>query len=73
MLISFSVPLTAIAQPSTLAHSAMEVDKQEIRPPPSTKPMCDVEGCDVPRKYRLVQDWHRGACGMVHLKVLETQ
>jgi Ino eighty subunit 2 len=32
---------------------------------------CDVPGCQEGRKYRLVRDWERGACGMGHLKVLE--
>jgi Ino eighty subunit 2 len=33
---------------------------------------CAVEGCASPRKYRLVRDWTMGACGMGHLKALES-
>ncbi|KAF9035003.1 hypothetical protein BDZ89DRAFT_1011776 [Hymenopellis radicata] len=45
----------------------------EIPPPPviKAKPLCAVEGCGSERKYRLVRDWERGACGMSHLKILE--
>jgi Ino eighty subunit 2 len=32
---------------------------------------CDMFGCTQPRKYRMVKDWTRGACGMGHLKELE--
>ncbi|THU83606.1 hypothetical protein K435DRAFT_424949 [Dendrothele bispora CBS 962.96] len=39
-----------------------------VRPPAA---MCAVDGCGVKRKYRLVSDWTKGACGMEHLKVLE--
>jgi hypothetical protein len=37
-----------------------------VRPPA----MCDVSGCGERRKYRLVQDFKRGACGMEHLRLL---
>jgi len=39
-----------------------------VRPPAA---ICAVDGCEVKRKYRLVSDWTKGACGMEHLKVLE--
>jgi Ino eighty subunit 2 len=41
------------------------------QPLPKEKPRCDVPGCTGVRKYRLVRDWVRGACGLVHLKILE--
>lgn len=40
---------------------------------PKEKPRCDVPGCIEVRKYRLVRDWVRGACGLTHLKVLEAE
>lgn len=61
MLLSFSVPPTALpASPH----------KPENRPPKAPN-NCAVEGCTLPRKYRLVKDWTIGACGMAHLKSLE--
>jgi len=42
-------------------------------PLPQEKPRCDVPGCIGSRKYRLVRDWVRGACGLTHLKVLEAE
>ncbi|KAG2028421.1 PAPA-1-like conserved region-domain-containing protein, partial [Suillus americanus] len=42
-------------------------------PLPKEKPQCDVPGCTETRKYRLVRDWVRGACGLMHLKVLEVE
>jgi Ino eighty subunit 2 len=42
-------------------------------PLPKEKPQCDVPGCTEIRKYRLVRDWVRGACGLTHLKVLEVE
>jgi Ino eighty subunit 2 len=38
---------------------------------PALTPRCDAKGCKESRKYRLVKDWTRGACGMSHLRVLE--
>ncbi|KAF8197714.1 hypothetical protein K438DRAFT_1718102 [Mycena galopus ATCC 62051] len=46
-------------------------------PPPAEKPkvqpaLCGVAGCGKDRRYRLVGgEWGVGACGMVHLKLLE--
>jgi Ino eighty subunit 2 len=40
---------------------------------PKEKPQCDVPGCTEVRKYRLVRDWVRGACGLIHLKALEAE
>lgn len=33
---------------------------------------CAISGCDAPRKYRLAKNWTIGACGLPHLKMLET-
>lgn len=43
------------------------------RPPTNGNSLCDVEGCGQTRKYRLVKDWTRGACGMEHLKALQVK
>lgn len=76
MVLSFAVPTTAI-HPSSQEDSngaiSMEVDSQPSVPSAKTLQLCDVPGCGVPRKYRLVKDWQRGACGMSHLKTLEAQ
>lgn len=68
MLLSFSVPVAVLPQPQDEAAQ----ETAPARPPPLQAP-CDVEGCGAMRKYRLVKDWQRGACGMAHLKVLEAQ
>jgi len=78
MLLSFSVPASLLP---TTHQSATSVDAegdvkmktthdQEL---PIAPAVCDVEGCSAKRKYRLVLDWERGACGMDHLHVLERQ
>jgi Ino eighty subunit 2 len=61
MLLSFSVPPTALLAPP---H---EPEGRQPKAPNN----CAVEGCGQPRKYRLVKDWTIGACGMAHLKSLE--
>ncbi|KZT06842.1 uncharacterized protein LAESUDRAFT_139767 [Laetiporus sulphureus 93-53] len=69
MLLSFSIP--AVLLPSEEARTAkMDVDEE---PRAAQMPECDVQGCTERRKYRLVKDWSRGACGMSHLKLLEAQ
>lgn len=67
MALSFSVPIAALPHSRTSQETALP---SSTLPP---KPRCDVEGCDAQRKYRLVKDWKKGACGMTHLKVLEAQ
>ncbi|KIP12584.1 hypothetical protein PHLGIDRAFT_21019 [Phlebiopsis gigantea 11061_1 CR5-6] len=64
MLLSFSVPVSALPQAPEEMHNA---------PPKPSLVHCDLEGCNLARKYRLVKDWQRGACGMEHLKILEAQ
>ena len=77
VVFSFSVPIEAL--PPTVAQDgdgSMQVDGVAAavpKPPPSTPPHCDVQGCTALRKYRLVRDFHKGACGLSHLKVLEGQ
>ena len=78
MTLSFSVPVAVLPQKET-DENAMAVDgasapaKAPPRLPPVTPPTCDVQGCTAVRKYRLVRDFQKGACGMGHLKVLEAQ
>ncbi|KAI0335404.1 hypothetical protein GY45DRAFT_1317366 [Cubamyces sp. BRFM 1775] len=77
VVFSFSVPVDAL--PATVAQDgdgSMQVDSNAsvtARAPQTTPPHCDVQGCTALRKYRLVRDFHKGACGLSHLKVLETQ
>ncbi|KAI0291270.1 hypothetical protein BC826DRAFT_1106026 [Russula brevipes] len=77
MLLSFSVPtslLPASHQPALDADGDTNMEEQEQRSkPPAPPAVCDVEGCTANRKYRLVRDWERGACGMDHLHLLERQ
>ena len=75
MTMSFSVPTSVLAPKN---ENAMEVDAAASAPPqprlpPTTPPTCDVQGCTAVRKYRLVRDFQKGACGMGHLRLLETQ
>jgi Ino eighty subunit 2 len=79
MFLSFSVPPSLLP---TIHQSATGVDadgdvkmetKQEQELRAMAPAVCDVEGCLAKRKYRLVLDWERGACGMDHLHVLERQ
>jgi Ino eighty subunit 2 len=62
MKLILSVPVSVLAAPPS-----------ETRLPPVEKPVCDVTGCEQARKYRLVRDWLKGACGMEHLEMLERQ
>jgi Ino eighty subunit 2 len=74
MLLSFSVPASLLP---TVHQSTTDVDPDGDVKMETTQAMapavCDVEGCSAKRKYRLVLDWERGACGMDHLHVLERQ
>ncbi|KAF8514005.1 hypothetical protein BU17DRAFT_52869 [Hysterangium stoloniferum] len=47
---------------------ASAMTKAEKKPPAPA--ICDVRGCREKRKYRLVGDFTKGACGMPHLKLL---
>ncbi|KAI0348652.1 hypothetical protein BDW22DRAFT_1437741 [Trametopsis cervina] len=83
MVMSFSVPVsvlpTPVTTPATELAAGMDVDRllkstptSALRPPRPVQ-NCDVDGCDAQRKYRLVKDFQRGACGIAHLKQLEAQ
>ncbi|KAI6104162.1 hypothetical protein F5141DRAFT_171301 [Pisolithus sp. B1] len=67
MRLTFSVPVCALPA----EHVQAQVGQVGI--PPGRIPVCDVSGCGHARKYRLVKDWMKGACGMDHLKDLERQ
>ncbi|KZT20901.1 hypothetical protein NEOLEDRAFT_1074694 [Neolentinus lepideus HHB14362 ss-1] len=63
MVLTFAVPQNALpAVP--LAGDVPRVSRET--------PTCDVTGCSSIRKYRLVRDFTKGACGMAHLKQLES-
>jgi Ino eighty subunit 2 len=65
MLLTFSVPLSALPQDT--------VPSKAVTTPPVQPRQCDFEGCTSVRKYRLVKDWQRGACGMDHHKAIEAR
>jgi Ino eighty subunit 2 len=65
MTISFSVPVSLLPRIS-------ESEQKLPLPVPGPVAICDYEGCSLGRKYRLVKDWTKGACGMAHLKALES-
>ncbi|KAL5507536.1 hypothetical protein ACEPAH_6992 [Sanghuangporus vaninii] len=66
LALSFSVP------PSLLLDSGTPQNTTTTRPPPSKRtPQCDVSGCTLPRKYKLVKDPTKGGCGIEHLKALQ--
>ncbi|KAL6302225.1 PAPA-1-like conserved region-domain-containing protein [Sparassis latifolia] len=69
MYLSFSVPIAALPPAAAQPAGTTDVDVAAARTPPR----CDVRGCTQRRKYRLVKDWQRGACGLGHLKLLEAQ
>lgn len=65
-IMSFSVPPALM--PETDALQAL----QGVSPPPTkVTPLCDISGCSLPRKYKLVKDPSKGGCGMDHLKALQ--
>ncbi len=35
--------------------------------------LCAIEGCGMPRKYRLPKDWTIGACGSDHLRIIASR
>ena len=78
MVLSFSVPTTIVPAPQEGSAgeggpTPMNLDSGPHYPPPASSKHCDIPGCENVRKYRLVKDWERGACGMAHLKTLEAQ
>jgi len=75
MFLSFSVPTSLLPvslQPALDSDGdAIMVAPQEQQSKPRAPAVCDVDGCAATRKYRLVRDSERGACGMEHLHLLE--
>ena len=81
MFLSVSVPESLLPNQSAAPDADTDRDvkmetkqeqEQERKPRGMMVPaVCEVEGCMVKRKYRLVRDWERGACGMDHLHILE--
>jgi len=76
--LSFSVPVGILPSTPEGGGNGMVVDSStsskmlsKLRSTPAPLPLCDVRNCGEVRKYRLVSDWEKGACGMVHLKVLQ--
>jgi Ino eighty subunit 2 len=79
--LSFSVPVGILPSTPEDGGDGIIVDSSissrpskefnELRSTPAPLPLCDVRNCGEVRKYRLVSDWEKGACGMVHLKVLQ--
>ncbi|KAJ7301307.1 hypothetical protein DFH08DRAFT_907018 [Mycena albidolilacea] len=64
MSISLSVPASVVIAP-------LDTPLPE-KPKIQTPALCGVTGCGKDRRYRLVGgEWGAGACGMVHLKILE--
>jgi hypothetical protein len=64
--ISLSIP------PELIAITTIE---EPVSPPPSKPvPKCAVKGCNLSRKYKLVDsvDPEMGACGMAHLATLQS-
>ena len=77
MFLSFSVPASLLpttpdADVDADGDIKMEgTEKGQGMPKVPAVAVCAVDGCTAKRKYRLVCDWERGACGMDHLHVLE--
>ncbi|KAH8984174.1 hypothetical protein EDB86DRAFT_2833594 [Lactarius hatsudake] len=78
MTLSFSVPASLLPTSHQVAVEGdgdgdVKVGAQEEPRKPPAPAVCNVDGCTATRKYRLVRDLERGACGMGHLHLLETQ
>ena len=80
MFLSFSVSTSLLpdqsAAPDVEANGdikmeTMKQQEQELKARVTVPAVCAVDGCTAKRKYRLVRDWERGACGMDHLRNLE--
>jgi Ino eighty subunit 2 len=71
--IRLGVPSEVVDSGETMSDAA-KVDAashpldEHMKPKPPA--ICNVSGCWGPRKYRLVRDFEKGACGMDHLRVL---
>jgi Ino eighty subunit 2 len=83
MFLSFSVPASLLpedqsAAPDVDADGDIKMEttqeqEQEQKAQVTVPAVCAVDGCTAKRKYRLVRDGERGACGMDHLHILERQ
>jgi Ino eighty subunit 2 len=68
MVIGFLVPVGVMpTSESGPLHGQNQVPVRH-----QTPPKCDVVGCREVPKYKLVMDWTWGACGLNHLKALES-
>ena len=70
---SFSIPVVAMPQAEKNNGNSMDLDREQEPRKNVASLGCDVPGCHEKRKYRLVKDFRRGACGITHLKMLEAQ
>jgi Ino eighty subunit 2 len=76
MFLSFSVPTSLLPmahQDDVDTDGDVKMETTQEEPRAIVPAVCGVEGCTAKRKYRLVRDWERGACGMDHLHILERQ
>ncbi|TFK19484.1 hypothetical protein FA15DRAFT_648267 [Coprinopsis marcescibilis] len=77
IVMSFSVPASAFPG-WEVPEEYPSAEAIECEPDPNVRMqmgpgVCAVEGCGGKRKDRCVKDWTVGACGMAHLKALETR
>jgi Ino eighty subunit 2 len=66
---------SVLAAAPTPQHPATSTAAHTTQLPPLVPPApqtCAIEGCREKRKYRWVKDWTVGACGMGHLKLLDS-
>ena len=71
---SFSIPVSLMPTPAIEAEYPFTTGPQRAEdylPPKKEQPMCNIPGCGLPRKYKLVKDPMKGGCGMEHLKALQ--
>ena len=74
MTLSFSVPESLLPTPDHDEDGDVKMEALGEHPlKPRAPAVCNVDGCTAIRKYRLVRDWERGACGIKHLHLLETR
>ncbi|KAF9473921.1 hypothetical protein BDN70DRAFT_885379 [Pholiota conissans] len=70
MGITFSVPENILPRPSNDMDVDSTEDLEKNRPARGPA-VCAAEGCHNPRKYRMLQDWNVGACGLAHFRIVE--
>ena len=75
---SFLPPAESMGETESAQADEMEVDKHaddyNTNPHPARPAIkCSVKGCDLLKKYRLVRKFDTGACGIEHLKLLDSQ